>query len=140
MLQNSRRYDESLEVFSEPSVALIDYDLDPQGRLSVSGETKDLYRYIDCTGMAEALFEFVQVTIEKELPSEIKFLRQYDQARVLMQQVVDLPNRHADLLIRLVRQNAGHLSKGKRKLSEFEALTDDEVTSLENAVSEAFAD
>jgi Fic family protein len=140
MLQNSRRYDESLEVFSEPSVALIDYDLDPQGRLSVNGETKDLYRCIDCTEMSEALFEFVQVTIEKELPSEIQFLRQYDQARILMQQVVDLPNRHADLLIRLVRQHSGRLSKGKRKLSEFEALTDDEITSLENAVSQAFAD
>lgn len=140
MLQNSRRYDESLEVFSEPSLDLIDYDLDQQGRLSVSGDTKDLYRYVDCTQMAEALFEFVEVTVEKELPSEIKFLRQYDKARALMQQVVDLPNRHADLLIRLVRQNAGRLSKGKRKLSEFERLTDDELTSLEDAISQAFAD
>lgn len=140
MLQNSRRYDESLEVFSEPSLDLIDYDLDQQGRLSVSGDTKDLYRYVDCTQMAEALFEFVEVTVEKELPSEIKFLRQYDKARALMQQVVDLPNRHADLLIRLVRQNAGRLSKGKRKLSEFERLTDDELTSLEDAISQAFPD
>jgi Fic family protein len=140
MLQNSRRYDESLEVFSEPSLALIDYEVDPHGRLSVHGETKHLYRYIDCTEMAKALFEFVQVTIEKEFPSEIKFLRQYDQARVLMQQVVDLPNRHADLFIRLIRQNAGRLSKGKRKLSEFETLSDDEVASLENAVNQAFVD
>lgn len=138
MLQNSRRYDESLELFSGPSLTLIDYDVDQQGRLSVDGETKDLYRYIDCTEMAEALVEFVEATIEKELPSEIKFLCQYDQARTLMQRVVGLPNRHADLLIKLVRQNAGHLSKGKRNLPEL--LKDDEVLDLENAINQAFAD
>jgi Fic/DOC family len=140
MLQDNRRYDESLEVFSEPSLALVDYDLDQQGRLSVNGETKDLYRYIDCTAMAEALFGFVQTTIEKELPAEIKFLRQYDQARTLMQQVVDLPNRHADLFIRLVRQNGGRLSKNKRKMPEFAVLTPEEIAALEAALGQAFTD
>jgi hypothetical protein len=86
------------------------------------------------------LFGFVQTTIEKELPAEIKFLRQYDQARTLMQQVVDLPNRHADLFIQLVRQNGGHLSKNKRKMPEFAVLTPEEITGLEAALEQAFAD
>jgi len=30
--------------------------LDQQGRLSVNGETKDLYRYIDCSEIAERTF------------------------------------------------------------------------------------
>src|SRR5260221_13152832 len=118
MLQDSRRYDESLVVFSEPSLALVDYDLDQQGRLSVNGETKDLYRYIDGTAMSEALFGFVQTTIEKNLPTEIKFLRQYDQVRTLMQQVVDLPNRHSDLVLLRVRQNGGRLAKNQLQKPE----------------------
>src|SRR5260221_5220735 len=140
MLQDSRRYDESLEVFSQPSLALVDYELDQQGRLSVNGVTQVHYRYIDCTAMAEALFGFVQTTIEKELPAEIKLLRQYDQARTLMQQVVDLPNRHADLFIRLVRQNGGRLSKNKRKMPEFAVLMPERSSALEAALGQAFTD
>jgi Fic/DOC family len=138
MLQDSRKYDESLEAFSEPSLALIDYELDQQGRLTVYSQTKDLYRYIDCTVMAEALFAFVQTTIEKELPAEIQFLRQYDQARSLMRQVVDLPNRHADLFIRLVRQNGGRLSKRKRGMPEFSKMTPQEIDRLESVVGQSF--
>ena len=54
MLQNSRKYDESLEAFSEPSLALIEHELEQDGRLLVHSQTKDLYRYIDCTVMGRA--------------------------------------------------------------------------------------
>jgi hypothetical protein len=138
MLQNSRKYDESLEAFSVPSLDLIEYDLDQQGQLTVHGQTKDLYRYIDCTVMAEALFAFVQTTIEKELPAEIQFLRQYDQARSLIREVVELPNRHADLLIRLIRQNGGHLSQRNRGIPDFAKLTPQEIHELESAIRQAF--
>ena len=38
----------------------------------------------DCTAIAEALFSFVEETIETELPNEIRFLQHYDTARRLM--------------------------------------------------------
>ena len=85
------------------------------------------------------LFSFVEETIEKELPSEILFLQQYDSARKLMREVVDLPNRPADLFVRLCLQGNGVLSKGKRQLPEYSVLSDDEIAGLEAAVSEAFA-
>lgn len=80
-------------------------------RMTVLNDTRDFYRYVDCTFLAEMLFNFVEETIEKELPAEILFLQQYDTARRLMREVVDLPNRQADLFVRLCLQNNGTLSK-----------------------------
>ncbi|MBN8247372.1 MAG: hypothetical protein J0L84_08005 [Verrucomicrobia bacterium] len=56
-----------------------------------------------------------------------------------MRDVVDLPNRHADLFVRLCLQNQGTLSKGKRQLPEYAMLSDHEIAGLEAAVAEAFA-
>ena len=81
----------------------------------------------------------MEETIEKELPAEILFLQQYDTARKLMREVVDLPNRHADLFVRLCLQNLGALSKSKRQLPEYAVLSNDEIAGLEAAVAEAFA-
>ncbi|HEX7571031.1 MAG TPA: cell filamentation protein Fic, partial [Verrucomicrobiae bacterium] len=108
-------------------------------RMTVLNNTRDFYRYVDCTVIAETLFSFVKETIEKELPAEILFLQQYDTARRLMREVVDLPNRHADLFVRLCLQNNGTLSKAKRQLPEYAKLTNKEITGLESAVAEAFA-
>lgn len=138
ILRRPRVYDTSLEAFSRPLLPLIDRQLDQNGRLTVLNETRDLYRYPDCTPMAEALYGFVEETIETELPAEIRFLRQYDRARELMRNIVDLPNRQADLFIRLCRQNNGMLSGKKRHMEEFSLLADDEIGALEGVVREAF--
>ena len=55
-----------------------------------------------------------------------------------MREVVDLPNRHADLFVRLCVQNKGTLSKAKRRSEEFAKLTAGEIDELEAAVREAF--
>jgi hypothetical protein len=80
----------------------------------------------------------VKETIEKELPAEIRYLQQYDAARARMREIVDLPNRHADLFIRYCRQNGGRLAKGRRKEREFAPLSDKEIAALEAAVREGF--
>jgi hypothetical protein len=139
MLHRPQDYDASLESFSKALLPLVEYKLDGSGRMTVLNDTRDFYRYVDCTVIAETLFSFVKETIEKELPAEIRFLQQYDIARRLMREVVDLPNRHADLFIRLCRQNNGTLSHVKRQLPEYAQLTNGEITGLELAVAEAFA-
>jgi hypothetical protein len=139
MLHRSQDYDASLESFSKPLLPLVDYKLDVHGRMTVLNDTRDIYRYVDCTFLAEMLFSFVEETIERELPAEILFLQQYDTARRLMRDVVDLPNRPADLFVRLCLQNNGRLSKSKRQLPEYAALTDEEIAGLEDAMAEAFA-
>ena len=138
MLHRPRDYDASLEAFSKPLLPLVEYKLDARGKMKVLNETRDFYRYVDCTLMAELLFGFVEETIERELPAEIQFLQQYDIARRLMREVLDLPNRTADLFLRLCVQNQGRLSKTKRKLPDFTKLTADEMVQLEEAVIEAF--
>lgn len=139
MLHRPQDYDASLESFSKPLLPLVDYKLDGHGRMTVLNDTRDLYRYVDCTFAAEMLFSFVEETIEKELPAEILFLQQYDTARRLMRDVVDLPNRAADLFVRLCLQSNGTLSKAKRQLPDYAALRDEEIAGLEAAVAEAFA-
>ena len=139
MLHRPQDYDGSLESFSKPLLPLVEYKLDSNGRMTVLNDTRDFYRYIDCTFIAETLFSLVEETIEKELPAEILFLQQYDTARRLMRNVVDLPNRHADLFVRLCLQNNGTLSKAKRQFPEYAVLSDKEIAGLEAAVGEAFA-
>jgi len=138
MLHHPKLYDASLEAFSSLAMPLIEFDLDGNGRLTVLNDTEDLYRYIDCTAMAEALFTFVEETIERELPAEVSFLKSYDVARREMREIVDFPNRHMDLFVRLCLQNNGHLSKAKRGMEEFARLTDDEIRKLETAIIDAF--
>ena len=139
MLHRPQDYDASLESFSKPLLSLIEYKQDFHGRMTVANDTRDFYRYVDCTTPTEILFSFVEETIEQELPAEILFLQQYDTARKLMREVVDLPNRHADLFVRLCLQNQGTLSKGKRQLPEYANLSNDEIAGLEAALAEAFA-
>lgn len=139
MLHRPQDYDASLESFSKPLLQLVEHKLDGHGRMTVLNDTRDLYRYVDCTFLTETLFSFVEETIEKELPAEILFLQQYDTARRLMRDVVDLPNRPADLFLRLCLQNNGTLSKAKRQLPEYAALSELEIAGLEAAVAEAFA-
>jgi len=59
--------------------------------------------------------------------------------KAFVTQYIDMPDNTADLLIRFLGQNAGNLSKRARS-KEFEALTDDEVATLESKYREIFAD
>ena len=106
--------------------------------MAVRNFTKDHFRYIDCTIMAEALYGFIEETIEKELPAEFRFLQHYDGARAAMRDVVDMPEPTANLFLRLCLQNNGRLSKNKRKLPAFEKITPEEITALENAIIRAY--
>ncbi len=135
MLKNPDLYDLSLEVFSKPLMGLVKYDLDHSERMTVRGETGHLYRYIDMTSQAEALYEFVRVTIEEELTEELSFLADYDTTRSNIQEIVDMPDRLLDLFIKLCMQNHGRLSDRKKE-SHFSLLTEDELTSMEQVVQQ----
>ncbi len=137
MLKNPELYDHSLEAFSGPLLRLVEYDLDDLGQMTVSGETGSLYRYVDMTAQAEALYDFVQLTIEQELVEELDFLANYDKTKQAIQEIVDIPDRLIDLFIQLSLQHNGRLSAKKREM-HFGFLTDDELASMENAVREGY--
>ena len=57
---------------------LVEYTLDQDGRLTVHNDTAIWYRYTDLTTQAEALFRFIDQTIDTELADELAFLANYD--------------------------------------------------------------
>jgi hypothetical protein len=134
ILNRPRDYDHALESFSKPIMELVEYTMDDRLRMTVTNDTVDFYRYIDCTELARITIDFIRETIETELPAELRYLVSYDEIRARMREIVDFPDRHADLFIKLVRQNGGTLSVKKRKLNEFTPLTDDEIAEMESIV------
>jgi len=133
MLKNPADYDDSLEAFSRQIMPLIEYSLDEEGLMTVHNDTAKWYRYIDMTPQAEALFRFIDQTIDTELASELAFLANYDQTKRAIQEIVDMPDRKIDLFIRFCLQNNGRLSARKRT-SHLDFLTDEEIAHMEQAV------
>ena len=139
MLKNPTDYDASLEAFSRPLMSLVEYSLDEDGRMTVENETAWWYAYIDMTSQAEALFRFIEHTIDTELVEELSFLARYDETKKAIQDIVDMPDRKIDLIIRFCLQNNGRLSARKRS-SQFDFLSDEEVAGIERAVRAAYRD
>jgi hypothetical protein len=137
MLKNRTDYDVSLEAFSKPLMALVEYSLDEDGRLTVQNDTAQWYRYVDLTPQAEALFRFIELTIDRELVEELAFLATYDEAKRAIQEIVDLPDRQIDLFIRFCLQNNGLLSPRKRA-SHFDSLSEGEIAHVEQVIQSAF--
>ncbi|HET6248937.1 MAG TPA: Fic family protein [Tepidisphaeraceae bacterium] len=137
MLKKSAAYDASLEAFSRPLMERVDYQLDDDGRMKVHNDTGNYYRFIDMTAQAEALFQFIQETIETELVEELTFLLNYDRTKRALQEIVDMPDRLIDLFIRSCLQNHGRLSKRKRG-DWFANLGDTEVAEMEAAVGREY--
>ncbi len=133
MLKNLADYDASLEAFSRPLMALVEYTLDEDGRMTVHNDTALWYRYIDMTPQAEALFRFIEQTIDTEFAKELAFLANYDRTKKAIQEIVDMPDRQIDLFIRFCLQNNGRLSANKRA-SHFDFLSDEEVARMEQVV------
>ncbi|MFO7460036.1 MAG: Fic family protein, partial [Desulfatiglandales bacterium] len=137
MLKNPADYEASLEAFSRQVMPLVEYSLDEDGRMTVHNDTALWYRYIDMTPQAEALFRFIEQTIETELASELAFLVNYDKTKKAIQEIVDMPDREIDLFIRFCLQNNGCLSARKRE-SRFDYLSDEEIARMELAVQTAY--
>ena len=136
MLKHPGDYDASLEAFSRSLMALVEYSLDEEGRMTVHNDTARWYRYIDMTPQAEALFRFIEGTIDTELVDELAFLASYDETKRALQEIVDMPDRQIDLFIRFCLHNNGRLSPRKR-VSHFDSLSDEEIARMEQAVQSA---
>lgn len=133
MLRDMVRYDQALEFFSEAIAPFVDYSLDAEQKMTVTNETAALYRFFDATPQAEYLFDCIEETIGRDLNQELNFLKFFDAAMKAVMGVVDMPNQRAALLIRLIHQNKGKLSKAKRDF--FSELSDEEIRRIESAIT-----
>jgi len=137
MLKNPADYDASLEVSSRSLMPLVEYPLDEDGRMTVQNETAVWYRYMEMTPQAEALFRFIEQTIDTELAGELAFIANYDKTKKVVQEIVDMPDRQIDLFIRFCLQNNGQLSARKRT-SHFDFLSDEEIVRMEQVVQSVY--
>lgn len=138
IVRDQRSYDIVLESFSRPLSGAIDWAWTSEREIVVRNDTASLYRYFDATLFAEYLYDRVIDTVRTDLREELGFLAVFDRAMEGVRAVVDMPDRRAALLIRLMLQNGGRLSKAKR--GQFDELRDEEVTAMERAVQTAMAD
>jgi hypothetical protein len=140
MLHHPQEYDQVLEAFSKPLRTVVSISLDEQETLTINNpaEVTGAYRYPDLTKQAQYLLHAVEQTVNTELVSEILFIRGYDRAKAAMGAILDMPNKRLDLLIKLLHQNGGRLSRGRRK--DFKELSDDELLRLESAYRDGFAE
>jgi len=131
-------YRRTLESYSARLLPMIEWEPTPDGNVRVLNDTADFYRFFDATPHAEFLYECVERTIDVDLPAETRFLKAYDAFRREVANVVDMPDRTADLLFRFLHQNSGTLSKRGRE-QEFAELTSSEVSQIEAAYADSFA-
>ena len=138
MLRDRLSYDQVLERFSASIMPFIRYDLDPARGMTVHNDTASLYRYFDATPQAEYLYRCIEETIRHDLRDELGFIAVFDAALRGVLNIVDMPNRRASLLTKLILQNKGKLSRGKRPA--FAEITDEEMDRIESTVWEAWED
>jgi hypothetical protein len=80
----------------------------------VQGDSASLYRHMDLTVQAEALYRWVQHTIREELPRELRFVRAFHDAFASVHAEIELPDRVLQPLVARTLENKGRLSKARR--------------------------
>ncbi len=138
IVRDPRGYDEALESFSKPLFDYMDWKMTPQREVEVLSETDHLYRYFDATPQVEFLFDKVANTIETDLKEEITYIVKFDAAMKAINDVVDMPDKDAMLLARLLLQNGGTLSN-KKRADHFAMLNDAEVKAIEASLADTMA-
>jgi len=138
IVRDQRSYDAALNTFSQSIAAFITWDWTSEQTIRVTNETAHLYRHFDATPLVEFLYEKVAETVRKDLREELEFLGVYDQALIAAKKVVDMPDRQASLLVRLIIQSQGRLSKSKR--AQFTEIGDTELAAIEAAIQDVVAE
>ena len=138
MLRLMGEYDKALEAYSRSLLAMADYEVDAKGRLTLlnAERIRHYFQYPDLTAQSEYLAKTVAITVREDVSAELRFLQNYDSAREAVLDVVDLPDRRCDLMLQLLHQNRGKLSKSKR--AKFSEITDEELERIEAVFIEAF--
>ena len=137
MLDRIDEYQNVLHAHSSPLMNFIEWRATATRNVDVTNDTADLYRYFDCTEVAEFLYACVEHTVEHDLPEEIAYLQRHDEAMRRIMNTIEMPDRIAQDFIMFVRQNNGSLPK-RRRGKEFEVLTDAEIHELETIVNDVF--
>ena len=61
--------------------------------------------------MPEYLFDCIEQTVTTDLKKELDLIKDYDKIRQTIRELVDMPDKQIDLIIKVVIQNKGHLAR-----------------------------
>jgi hypothetical protein len=114
-------YREVLESYSGRLLPVVEWEPTESGNVNVLNDTGDFYRFFDATPHAEFLYACMRKTIDEDLPNEIRFLKNFDQFRAGIENMIDMPERTLNNLFGSLRQNGGRFSKRARE-NEFAEL------------------
>jgi hypothetical protein len=137
ILDRIAEYKTVLESYSSRLLPCIQWETTQKSNIKVLNDTADFYRFFDATPHAEFLYKCVRQTIERDLPNETNFLRNFDQFRASIENMIDMPDRTLNNLFGFLQQNQGRLSKRARE-NEFAELTQYEVSKIEQFYADSF--
>jgi hypothetical protein len=138
MVNNMKLYEDALEAYSKPLMYIIRYIKNEEQELVVlnASDVEGYYRFPDLTAQTEYLCKVIETAVSHDLPNELNFLQNYDEAKGLMKQRVDMPDKLIDLFIRFTHQNNGVFPKRRR--INFQMLKDDEIEALQSIFQDVF--
>jgi hypothetical protein len=138
MVNNMKLYDDALEAYSKPLRYIIKYTKNEKQELLVlnASEVEGYYQFPDLTAQTEYLCKVIETVVSHDLPDELIFLQNYDEAKGLMKQRVDMPDKLIDLFIRFTHQNNGIFPRRRR--NTFQMLKDNEIEALQSIFINVF--
>jgi hypothetical protein len=80
-----------------------------------TSDAQHAWRYLDLSGHARYLSALLRQTVEHEMAEEALALRQYDEAREAIKDLVEMPDSDADRIIRSLQQGNWQVSNKLRK-------------------------
>ena len=116
----------------------IRYDMNDLCELLVTNEEKveTYFRYPDLTDQCIYLAQTIHATLEHDMPDELQLIQRYDEAKRVLQNVVDMPDKDLNLMITFLHQNNGIFPKKRRE--RFAKLSDEEIDTMQKKFREVF--
>jgi hypothetical protein len=138
MVNHIKEYDTALESYSKPLLIRVRYEMDEEQKMTVNNpeEVEGYFRYPDLTNHSVYLGRTIKGTIEEDIYWEMEFLVNYDEVKAAIRNIVDMPDKKIDLIIKIVHQNKGTFPNRRR--NQFEELSDDEISKMQTAFREIF--
>lgn len=145
MLAHLPDYDAALRTYSATvrvaaqAIANVPHAIEATEPFAFQGyeQVQALYRYPILTDQVSYLERTIARCVSENLLAESQFLMRFDEARRRVSDQMNLPGNRLDLLITLILQNGGTLSKTKRQTT-FPDLSDDAVAQAQQAIEVAF--
>jgi len=115
ILLELRKYYDVLNEKSQKIMKYVDFHLDDNGKLTVKGDTVDLYRYLNFDSDTLFLSYIAKKVTQELVPEEIEKLKLFDDIFQDLKENIDLPNKDISLIATLLINNKGKISIKKRK-------------------------